>query len=73
MLLFNRCVCIADTMLRPCLNSPQASPFVTVTLTVRSLRTKKVKSFDQNGYLIINQGHPTSIFGKYLFGRRFEV
>ena len=69
MLLFNRCVCITDTMLRPCLNSPLASPFVTVTLTVRSLRTKKVK--DQNGYL--NQGHPSSIFGKYLFGRRFEI
>ncbi|CAH3184885.1 unnamed protein product [Porites evermanni] len=29
MLLFNRCVCITDTMLRPCLNSPLASPFVT--------------------------------------------
>ena len=21
----------------------------------------------------LNQGHPTSIFGKYLFGRRFEI
>ena len=20
-----------------------------------------------------NQGHPTSIFGKYLFGRQFEI
>ena len=20
-----------------------------------------------------NQGHPTTIFGKYLFGRRFEI
>ena len=23
--------------------------------------------------LFISQGHPTSIFGKYLFGRRFEI
>ena len=23
--------------------------------------------------LIIAQGHPTTIFGKYLFGRRFEI
>ena len=52
MLLFNRCVCIADTMLRPCLNSPQASPFVTVTLTVRSLRKKKVKGLTRMDTLI---------------------
>ena len=26
------------------------------------------------GQLLANfQGHPTSIFGKYLFGRRFEI
>ena len=23
--------------------------------------------------ILIKQGHPTSIFGKYLFGRRFEI
>ena len=22
---------------------------------------------------VVNQGHPTSIFGKYLFGKRFEM
>ena len=24
-------------------------------------------------FLLITQGHPTAIFGKYLFGRRFEI
>ena len=24
-------------------------------------------------YPLCSQGHPTSIFGKYLFGRRFEI
>ena len=27
----------------------------------------------QNGQLLFTQGHPTTIFGKYLFGRRIEI
>ena len=27
----------------------------------------------ENVFLFSCQGHPTSIFGKYLFGRRFEI
>ena len=30
-------------------------------------------TFFKNSAQLISQGHPTSIFGKYLFGRRFEI
>ena len=34
--------------------------------------TRPDKSFKFREY-VTEQGHPTAIFGKYLFGRRFEI
>ena len=31
------------------------------------------RSHPQGTCVLLEQGHPTSIFGKYLFGRRFEI
>ena len=39
-----------------------------VTLPEKDLTVPVIRVFKEN-----IQGHPTSIFGKYLFGRRFEI
>ena len=28
---------------------------------------------ENNSSILTNQGHPTSVFGKYMFGRPFEI
>ena len=33
----------------------------------------RINSRESPSVMISFQGHPTSIFGKYLFGRRFEI
>ena len=46
-----------------------------MTLTVSTLYKTEINktSYNQQINMIENQGHPTSIFGKYLFERRFEI
>ena len=46
-----------------------------MTLTVSTLYKTEINktSYNQQINMIETQGHPTSIFGKYLFGRRFEI
>ena len=38
-----------------------------------TMQTKKKKNVIRNLHITSLQGHPTAIFGKYLFGRRFEI
>ena len=63
-----------------CIIYISASYFVFMLLTVADL-VKLNPEFDEFSLLFhitaafvsIRQGQPTSIFGKYLFGRRFEI
>ena len=46
----------------------------TASLWYRNRAEITVLSCEQKPYPVwFSQGHPTSIFGKYLFGRRFEI
>ena len=51
MLLFDICVCIADTTLRPCLNSPVGIFFRNGYTDCEESENEKRKDCDQNGYL----------------------
>ena len=63
-----------------CISYISASNFVFMLLTVADL-VKLNPEFDEFSLLFhitaafvsIRQGQPTSIFGKYLLGRRFEI
>ena len=49
--------------------------YIANRLCTRSMKTITVCTFYKPFFVvgIYSQGHPTSIFGKYLFGRRFEI